>query len=132
MHGASVVDQVLRHRGIHSELHASREARHSLHLNDAGEIIPSAYKEIQDGMESFFSSEMAPCPVSLRQVAPQEFKIDASEVEKCYWKVDGGVVLDRRSDSVDILLMSDCTSHTLTVTGLYRSGLAFTETLILD
>lgn len=132
MHGSYIVDQVLRHQGIHSELHASREARHSLHLNDAGEIIPSSHKEIQDEMEAFFSSEMAPCPVSLRKVGPQKFQIDATEVDKCFWKVDGGVFLDKRSDSVDILLMSDCSSHALTVTGLYRSGLAFTETLILD
>lgn len=132
MHGSYVIDQVLNHRGVHSELHASREARHSLHLNDADEIIPSTFKEIQNGMEAFFSSEMAPCPVSLHQVGPQHFQIDAQEVDMCYWKVDGGVVLDKRSDSVRILLMSGSSSHSLTVTGLYRSGLAFTETLKLD
>ena len=132
MYGAFVIDQVLQHRGVHSELHSSLGERHSLHLNDADEIIPSSFKEIQDGMEAFFSSEMATCPVSLRQVSPNRFMIDVAEVDKCYWKVEGGIILDQRSDSIEILLMSGPFTHAVTVSGLYKSGLAFVETIKLD
>ena len=134
MHGSYVIDRVLQNRGVHSELHASVEPRHTLYVNDADEIIPEIFQEIQDGMEAFFSSEMTPCPISLHQDRqdPQLFHIDASEVERCYWKAEGGVVLEKTDNSVRVLMLSGASEHSVAVSGLYRSGMAFYETVKLD
>lgn len=134
MHGSYVVDRVLRSQGVHSELHTSHDLRHTLHVNDADEIIPEVFQEIQDGMEAFFSSEMAPCPISLHQDRqnPQLFHIDASEVERCYWKAEGGVILEKTDNSVRVLMLSGLPEHSVTASGIYRSGMAFNETVKVE
>ena len=133
MSGASVVDRVLRSNGIHSELHAYPDRRHRLHLNE-GQIIPSIFQEIQDGLEAFFSSEMEPCPASLRQDPkdPQRFFINASEVDLCYWKVEGGMITGQSSDEIRVLMLPDKPVHTVTVSGTYHSGMAFCDSYDLD
>lgn len=134
MHGSYVVDRVLRSQGVHSELHTSHELRHTLHVNDADEIIPEVFQEIQDAMEAFFSSEMAPCPISLHQDQqnPQLFHIDASEVERCYWRAEGGVILEKTDNTVRVLMLSGFPEHSVSASGLYRSGMAFYETVKVD
>lgn len=134
MHGSYIVDRILKKRGIHSELHTYPISRHSLHLNSVGEIDSSTFKEIQDGLESFFSSEMTPCSISLHQDAKeaQVFRINAEEVEEFFWKVEGGVVLETGSNYIRVLMLGGFPVHSVTVSGLYRSGMAFSETKTLD
>ena len=136
MHGSSVVDRVLKRRGIRSELHAFKGERHRLHLNDM-KIDEENFLLIQNGLEAFFSSEMVDHPVSIVHDLQdrQLFYIspESSEVKESYWKVDGGFIIDRNADEVRIILNPDVSEHSLTVSGIYKdSGLAFTETLMLD
>lgn len=135
MHGSYVIDRVLRNRGIRTELHSSLDSRHSLHQDERGRIIQSVFTEIQDGMESFFSKEMTPSPVFLCQdrIDSQVFRIDASDVAECYWKVDNGIILWKNDNSIRVLMMAGFSPHSVTVSGTYRwSGLAFCETIDLD
>ena len=133
MHGSYVVDRVLRSRGIHTELHPSKDPRHTLHENDKGEIIENIHKDIQDGMEAFFASEMSPAPVTLRQDPDdvRTFRIVSSDVDKCYWKVENGVILARNKSAIRVLMQAGCSHYSVTVCGTYRSGGTFDETIDL-
>ena len=135
MYGCRVIDRVLRRNSVHSELHSYPDKRHSLFLDDAGQIIPSIFQEIQDGLEVFFSSEMAPIPVSLKRddEDPQLFFIiNDAEVSACYWKVEGGVVIGVSPNSLRALMFSDATENSVTISGTYDSGMAFNETISLE
>ena len=76
---------------------------------------------------------MVVAPVSLRQDPedPQLFIIDNSEVETCLWDVQGGVLVGKGDDAARILLFPDAPVHSVSVSGVYTSGLTFFETVEL-
>ncbi len=136
MHGSSVINRVLRRKGIRSELHSFPGDRHRLHLRDM-KIDEENFTLIQNEMEAFFSSEMVADPVSIAQDPQdkQRFYIspESSNVKKCYWKVEGGFIVDKNFDSVRIILKPDDAVHSLTVSGIYKdSGISFTETYVIE
>ena len=136
MHGSSVVDRILHRKGIRSELHSFKGDRHRLHLRDM-KIDEENFALIQNEMEAFFSSEMVDHPVMIVQDLQdkQRFYIspESSKVEECYWKVEGGFIIDKNFNSVRIILKPDDAVHSLTVSGIYKdSGLAFTETYVIE
>ena len=81
----------------------------------------------------FFSSRMETSPVSLRQDPEdlQVFVINDTEVQTCLWKVEGGVILGKSSDTIRVLLFPDAPEHSVSVSGVYSSGLTFFETVDL-
>ena len=133
MYGAGTIHRILRARGVPSELHAFSEGRHDLLLDPEGEVDYPRFDEIKDQTARFFASKMVSRPVSLRQDPEDEqrFLIDDTEVEECQWQVEGGVLLGKSSDMVRILLFPDAPKHSVSVTGVYTSGLTFYETVAL-
>ena len=128
MYGAGTIHRIL---GRGSELHAFDGDRHDLIHKPDGEMDYPLFDEIKEQTAHFFSSNMETNPVSLQQDPedPQRFFIDATEVESCYWKVEGGAVTVKGPDAVRVLLFPDAPSHAVTVSGAYLSGLTFNETV---
>ena len=133
MYGAGVIHRVLKRYGVSSELNAFRGERHNLFLGEDGLVDYPVFDEIKDRTAAFFASRMVVAPVSLRQDPedPQLFVIDDTEVETCLWDVKGGVLLGKGDDAVRVLFFPDAPEHSVSVSGVYISGLTFYETVAL-
>lgn len=137
MYGSKTIHRQLSGRGVHSELYSFSVDRHRLHLLESGEINRTLNEKIKTRLSDFFSSEMAPFPVSLHQDPddPQRFLIDASDVDICYWKAKGGVILEQDTDAVRVLMLdagSD-SDYAVMVSGSYRdTGMTFNQTIYLN
>ena len=133
MYGAGVIHRVLRANGVPSELHAYSGERHNLFLKEDGGIDYPVYDEIKEQTASFFASRMLVAPVSLHQDPedPQVFVIDNSEVETCLWDVQGGVLVGKGDDAARVLFFPDMPLHSVSVSGVYASGMTFFETVEL-
>ena len=133
MYGAGVIHRILKKYGVVNELHAYDGVRHNLFFGEDGLIDYPVYDEIKEQAASFFASKMVVAPASLRQDPedPQLFVIDNTEVETCLWDVQGGVLLGKGDDAVRVLFFPDAPEHTVSVSGMYSSGLTFYETVEL-
>lgn len=130
MYGSGVIHRVLKRLGTSSELYVYPGMRHDLFLrDDDGTVDFPTFDEIKEQTASFFASRMVVAPVSLRQdfEDPQLFIIDNSEVETCLWDVQGGVLVGKGDDAARVLLFPDAPEHTVSVSGVYASGLTFYE-----
>lgn len=134
VYGAEVIDRILQEQGVTSELYTSDGARHDLILAEDGTIDYPLFDDIKDQTARFFAKWMETSPVSLRQDTedPQLLIIDDSEVGVVLWKVEGGVVIGKSDDTIRVLLFPDAPAHSVSVSGIYTSGLSFYETLKLD
>ena len=72
-------------------------------------------------------------PVSLTRdkADPQLVHINPAHIGHCYWSLQGGVFRSISSDGARILLLPDAADASVTVSGDYRSGMTFHETLSL-
>ena len=133
MYGAEVIHRVLKANGVPNELHAYGGENHNLFLKEDGEIDYPVYDEIKEQTAAFFASRMVVAPVSLRQDPedPQRFVIDNTEVETCLWDVQGGVMVGKGDDAARVLLFPDVPVHSVSVSGVYTSGITFFETVEL-
>ena len=133
MYGADVIHRVLKRYGVSSELHAYDGARHDLLIGGDGLVDYPVFDGIKESTAAFFASKMVVAPVSLRQDPedPQLFVIDNTEVETCLWDVQGGVLLGKGDDAIRVLFFPDAPEHKVSVSGLYISGLTFSETVAL-
>ena len=133
MYGAGVIDRVLKKQGTVSELYAYEEPRHDLFWKADGSFDYLMFDEATEKTARFFSTKMETSPVSLRQDPEdlQVFVINDAEVNTCYWKVEGGAVISKSSNTIRILFFPDAPIHSVSVSGLYTTGLAFYETVAL-
>ena len=133
MYGAGVIHRILKKYGVVNELHAYDGVRHNLFFGEDGLIDYPVYDEIKEQAASFFASKMVVAPASLRQDPedPQLFVIDNTEVETCLWDVQGGVLLGTGDDAIRVLFFPDAPVHSVSVSGVYSSGLTFYETVEL-
>ena len=133
MYGAGEIDRILKGLGVQSELHAYDGDRHNLFLGEDGLVDYPVYDEIKEQTASFFASKMVVAPVSLRQDPedPQMFVIDNTEVGTCLWDVEGGVLLGKGNDAIRVLFFPDAPVHSVSVSGMYVSGLTFYESVNL-
>ena len=133
MYGAGVIHRILRGRGVSAELHAYDGARHNLLVGEDGLVDYPVFDEIKEQTAAFFASKMVVAPVSLRQDPedPQLFVIDNTEVETCLWDVQGGVLLGKGDDAIRVLFFPDAPEHKVSVSGVYISGLTFSESVTL-
>ena len=109
-------------------------SKHEIHIDDlSGEKkLNSRFYEIKDEMHKFFSDVMLPSPVRIEHAkSAQRFFVNSDDVTTLYWKVEGGVIIDEDNKKADILFFPDTDSHTITVSGKYKSGLTFYESFSL-
>ncbi|MBQ9192651.1 MAG: alpha/beta hydrolase [Bacteroidales bacterium] len=133
MYGAEVIHRVLKSRSVRQELHVYDGERHDLILDDDGLTDYPVFDEMKELTARFFAPLMLTSPVNLRQDPedPQVFLIDNSEVDTCLWLIEGGAILSKSADAVRVLMFPDEKSHSVTVSGMYTSGLTFNETVSL-
>ncbi|MCR5709345.1 MAG: alpha/beta hydrolase [Bacteroidales bacterium] len=130
MYGSLFIDQQARRLGYRSELHTYSEKAHALHQDEEGNLLPRFY-EIEHLLADFFSSEMEAEPVRSHLDSEQWIRVNNRSVRHLSWKLEGGVVRETASDGIRVLLMPDAPVHRVTVTGDYRSGMTFKETINL-
>ena len=132
MYGSGVIDRVLKRQGTSTELHSYEGMHHDLFLQDNGNLDYPVYDEIKEQTAAFFASRMVVAPVSLRQDPedPQRFVIDNTEVETCLWDVQGGVLVGKGDDAARVLFFPDMPVHSVSVSGVYASGITFFETVV--
>lgn len=84
-------------------------------------------------MSSFFFDDMVPHPASIShsRADSQTFGLsDATDVADYDWQVEGGVILDRtKSRGVNVLLFSDSPVKRLKLSGQYRVGIGFSDSV---
>lgn len=104
---------------------------HAINIGSDFKINKISY-DIQYALRDFFADVMLPHPAKFRVLSnSQTIKIDGTDVEESTWKLEGGVIEEMDKDKVKVLLFPDAPSHSLTVSGKYKSGLTFFEELPL-
>ena len=133
MYGAEVIHRVLKSRQVRQELHAFDGNRHNLILGDDDLTDYPLFDEMKELTARFFAPLMLTSPVNLHQDPedPQVFLIDNSEVDTCLWLIEGGAVVSKSADTIRVLMFPDEKTHSVTVSGMYTSGLTFNETVLL-
>ena len=108
--------------------------KHALHFDnvDGHLVLNSRFLEIKTGLRDFFSKVVNPSPVVIQHKdGSQTFQIKATDIETAYWKVEGGVILEQTPGSIEVLMLPDSPSHSVTVSGKYKSGETFKKVLTL-
>lgn len=103
--------------------------RHSLHLDEdenGNFILSPRFYEIDSVMCGFFSNKMLPSPVVFKhnENSPT-FQIFSTDLDSGFWHVEGGVIMEQEDSRAVILLFPDEASHSVVVSGKYKSGLTF-------
>lgn len=132
MYGSRYIDQKARSLGYPSSIHTYKEPRHSLQLNEDGDLSPLFY-EIEYEIAHFFSEQMEDNPIRLHIDREDErwIRIDPTSVKRVYWQVEGGVVREKEPDGIRVLLFADAPIHKITVAGEYGLGTTFRKEIEL-
>ena len=114
MYGSFEIDQELRSKKVHSEIHAYPIDKHSIHLDDDGKMN-ERFSIIQERLSAFFTSEMESRPVSIAKddSDPQLIHINPTHVKRCYWKIEGGVFRSISKNRARVLLFPDASTTTV-------------------
>ena len=135
MYGSGVISSLVgRSR---SQLHSyDLPGVHTLHIDrgwDGVEYLNDRFLEMKTGMRDFFSDRMLPHPVVIRSKPYSNvLQVDCSDIKSIYWKVSGGIVLQQGEGEASVLFFPNRTSHSVTVSGQYKSGLTFCKTFNYD
>jgi len=89
-------------------------------------VLNERFFEIETSMRDFFSDVMLPSPIEVKQSGNSPiFTIHSSDLDSVYWHVEGGAILKHSNHRADVLLFPDKPSHSVIVSGKYKSGLTF-------
>ena len=128
MYGSRVITDALGDRGSMPKCY-NLSNRHTLHtdIDEKGcQVLCSRFYEIEEYMRDYFSTVMQPSPiVANHESLSQVFQVDSPELDSIYWHVEGGGVMEQNNNRIDILLFPDASSHSVVVSGKYKSGLTF-------
>ncbi len=130
MYGSACIHEYLSRRGIRNQLFTVPGAGHSLHVDDHRRLVPYFYT-IQDSVARFFYGEIVPNPINPKQerAGSQWFRINVTDVAEVHWQAEGGAVLEIQNDRAKVLFFRDAPRHILRVSGKYKNGVEFAETL---
>lgn len=134
MYGSSVItSQVGTSRAV---LHPyDLPGQHTVHIDKDSlgtEYLNSHFYEIESILRDFFAERMLPHPVIISKGPfPNVFRVDTEDVKSISWSVTGGIILQQDQGTVKVLLFPDAPSHSITVSGEYKSCLTFLDTLSL-
>lgn len=132
MYGSYGIDRELRRNHVHTEIHTYPIDKHSLHLDEDGNMN-ERFTVIRDKLTAFFSSEMESRPVSIARddLDPQLIRINPTHVRRCYWTIEGGVFRSISGSKARVLLFPDAPTTSVTIQGDYDSKMTFKETIEL-
>ena len=130
MYGSACIHEYLSRHGIRNKLFTVPGAGHSLHVDDHRRLVPYFYT-IQDSVAQFFYMEIVPNPINPKQesIGGQWFRINGKDVAEVHWQAEGGAVLEVRNDCAKVVFFRDAPRHALRVSGKYKNGVEFSETL---
>ena len=132
MYGAYEIDRKLKELGTPSALYTYTDKVHTLTIEDA-HTKSARFNEIRDRMAYFFYKNMD-FDVNLQWSRLNECFVtyDSRDIDECVWKIEGGVILDEGESKMRILLFSDCSEHSVTISGRYTSGNTFTKRVEIE
>lgn len=125
MYGSKCIHERAKLNGMHSELHTYPNGPHSLHENDDG-TLSDYFKVIQDTTTAFLYQQIVPNMVDVVAMpdGPQWFGVtNGPSLLSLSWKVEGGVVLEHRSDKMRAMFFADAPEHVIHVCGTYYNGI---------
>lgn len=129
MYGSYCIHQQALALGMRSELHTYPNGPHSLHENMDG-TLSDYFKVIQDTTTAFLYRQLVPTPVELVELpdGPQWFGLtNATALQSCYWKVEGGVILQTKQNKIRAVFFTDAPQHAIQVSGNYGNGIGVLE-----
>lgn len=129
MYGSLCIHQHATNLRMHSELHTYPNGPHSLHENDDG-TLSDYFHVIQDTTTVFLYRQLVPTPVELVELpdGPQWFGLtNATALQSCYWKVEGGVILQTKQNKIRAVFFTDAPQHAIQVSGNYGNGIGVLE-----
>ncbi len=132
MCGSYAIHEKATSLGMHSELFTSRGGGHSLHKEDCKHLSPYFYDTILPNMTRFLCEE-AVGRVMVRllhdETNKQWFEITGTDnTSEYYWEVEGGAILNKKDNKVQVLFFADAPKNSVTVCGKYKNGVEFRET----
>ena len=130
IYGSACIHEYLSRHGIRNQLFTVPGEGHSLHVDDHRRLVPYFYT-IQDSVAQFFYTEIVSNPIHPKQerVGSQWFHINGKDVAEVHWQAEGGAVLEVQNDRARVVFFRDAPRHILRVSGRYKNGVEFSETL---
>lgn len=134
MYGSSEIHKRAQKLSKRTELIPYNLDKHTIVRRESNDSVDEQIlRDMFGQMARFFYEDMVPHPA---KIAPkgnnQQFfgLSDAVDVADYDWQVQGGVILDRTDNrGVNVLFFSDAPARSLTLTGQYKIGLGFSDTL---
>lgn len=129
MYGSHAVSQKADALGIRNVLHTAQNAGHSLHVKDDGSLSDYFWKVILPETKDFLcESIVGECVKLSASSEAGRYELNGiSHVKELYWKIDGGVVVNKTDNYADVRFFSDAEEHYVRVSGVYDNGVEFCE-----
>lgn len=132
MYGSAAIHRQLKKLNYREKLFTFNNAGHSPHVDENNQTNEK-FSFIQEKMTQFFYEEFVPSSMKLANLGNHYFGLaGAPESDLLYWKIEGGFILEDKSNRVRILWQQDAPKHRLYVSAKLKNGAAVEETYSPD
>lgn len=119
MYGSSVIAQALKNKKVHNEFYPLADKGHAPWRDEQGNLNDVFYF-IQKKTTQFLYDDLV-YDVTIQKNGKFHYVLHASDLKNVQWHIQGGVILSKENDNVEIRLFKDASAHQLSAQGLLRN-----------
>jgi hypothetical protein len=123
MYGSHEIHEVLKGKNVHQKFYPLDSLDHAP-WKGADRKLNKVYYFIQEKMSEFLYDDLV-YDVKLKKGGLGSYQLTSSEVKHSDWKLQGGVILSKKTDEVEIRLFQDAPVHKLSVSGMLNNEAEF-------
>lgn len=129
MHGSAAIHREAKRLHLREKLYTMKGVGHAPHVDDQNQTN-ATFDWIQDEMTQFFYEEFISPQAQLRHREGLYYTMaPISEINKIYWKIEGGFILETKGNEVKVIWCKDAPQHTLSVSALLKNGASLQRTI---
>lgn len=129
MFGSQAIHQRLDSLNIRNEFYPLKGAKHGPHKT-ANNKLTKYFYQIQEKTEKFLYKEVSQIsPISPLTKDPRIYCINSDEIEKLFWRVEGGFIIDYNEKEIKVVWNDESDTQQLTASGFKKNGATFTKVL---
>lgn len=119
MYGSSAIAQALKGKNVHHKFYSLAGKGHAPWRDEKGDLNDVFYY-IQKETTKFLYDDLT-YDVSIQKKDKFAYKLNASAVKSVQWHLQGGVILSKDNDKVEIRLFKDTPDYLLSAEGLLQN-----------
>ncbi|MDD2635093.1 MAG: alpha/beta hydrolase [Bacteroidales bacterium] len=131
MYGSLPIHIAAKELHLKEELHIFENAGHSLHV-DVDENLNENFNFISKKVKDFLYTELIPKECNITSIPATPFprampyyKTTCDNYRDIYWRIEGGIIINKKQNMLKVVWFRDATKHKLIVSGSYMNGARF-------